>query len=54
VALLTAEGIYQWLQAQRAGIKGLNGVLAKPFLLGTIPKLSLLVVGKERQVIVVL
>lgn len=54
VALLAAHGVDEGLEAEAACIEGLNRVLPEPLLLRPVPKLPLLIVREEREVIVVL
>ena len=54
MALLATHGVDEGLEAEAAGVEGLDGVPAEPLLLGAIPKLALLLIREEREVVVVL
>lgn len=54
MTFLATERIDERLQAEAASIEGLNRVLPKSLLLGSIPELSFLLIGEEGKVVVVL
>lgn len=54
VALGAGERVDERLEAEAAGVEGLDGVLAEPLPLGAVPELPLLLVGEEGEVVVVL
>ena len=54
VALGAAERVHERLEAEAAGVEGLDGVLSQTLPLRAVPELPLLLVREEGKVVVVL
>ena len=54
MAFRAGHGVDEGLQAERASVEGLDGVLTQPLLLSPESQLPLLIVREEREVVVVL
>lgn len=54
VTFLAAQRVDEGLQTQTTDVERLDGVLAEPLLLRSVPEFSLLVVGEEGEIVIVL